>query len=659
MARVLEAHAVVSATDATGATFQRVAQKLRALKAAAQSVSGVSAPIAAFASKAEAASKKVTAIGRGLSMGVALPAAFAAKRGYDTVLAYEKELNKAQALGELTRDQANIIDRDARELGKNTQFTASQALEMMRTYIQAGRTFDQARGMTKPTLDFALFGDVDPKTAADTITAVASAYRLAMNDIESAAKSASQVGDVIAKAANISRADVRDLAQGFKYAAPMAKIAGMSMEELAAAIATMSNNGQRGDEAGVALRSMLVRMVAPTKKARAAMAELNLEFSQFAEQRPIDPDAMIKSLEQSGIAAKDQRDAIAKIVNDPKFANARGDMIPALTEALIKGSDLDTPQNREAIADAVGAYLLSNTERIDVQGLVKALIEKQASAGQLARIFDQRQGSRIATLLTPDFMKNVGLMQDASGASARGARIMEQGLYGAHKRFLSASENFILSLAKSGVIDTVSDTLNSLARGINALAETSPRTLEIATYATMATAALGPLAIVLGKLAGLAASIAKIPGVSLAAGSAAAGTVAGARNIAGAAPGAFMPWLGGAVSVATTPDIIGGAAFFEQLYGRYHRKDDGSLRGLSIDSVRSALTGGMGVVKAELEGSATVDVRVKVEPAEGFWAKVQSMASKAVGHLRINNGAPESGTSGSTGRTMPEAGAAP
>ena len=45
-------------------------------------------------------------------------AAFAAKRGYDTVLNYEKELNKAQALGELTAEQAKIVDADARNLVK-------------------------------------------------------------------------------------------------------------------------------------------------------------------------------------------------------------------------------------------------------------------------------------------------------------------------------------------------------------------------------------------------------------------------------------------------------------------------------------------------------------------------------------------------------------
>ncbi|MFN3349462.1 phage tail tape measure protein [Pseudorhodoplanes sp.] len=678
MTRVLEARAVVSATDATGRTFDQIAAKIRRIQAAAKAVSGVAAPIARFSQQAETAGKKLTAVGRGMSVGVTLPAAFAAKRGYDTVLAYEKELNKAQALGQLTSEQAKIVDADAQTLGKTTQFNASQALEMMRTYIQAGRTLDQARGMTRPTLDFALFGDVDPKTAADTITAVASAYRLAMNDLEAAQNSARYVADVIASAANISKAAVGDLAAGFKYAAPMAKIAGVQMEELAGAIATMANNGLRGDEAGVAMRSMLVRMVAPTNKARAAMAELGLEFSHFAEQKPIDAAAMIRSLEQAGIAASNYREQIDKIVSDPKYNGARGEMIPALTEALIKGSDIDTPENRAAIADAVGAYLLSNTSRLDVQRFVQSLIDKQASAGQLARIFDQRQGARIATLLTPDFMKNVETLQrEAPGASGRGAAIMDQGLYGAHMRFLSASEGFVLALAKSGVIDGVTDALRSATNAINALGEASPDALRIATYAAAAAAALGPLAYVLGKLAGGAALLAK--GLGLGVAGTAGYSAAVAAGTAGAGVGAAASALpmyglyrdltdqvaGGPINrVAADPTAMAAAM---QRAGLAKATQDfaplkaGSLKAdlkpLTIDAVQSAL--GAANITAQLEGNANIGVNVKVEPSPDFMTRIQTMISNAINNVRLNNGAPATGTSGSTGRTMPETGAAP
>ncbi|MBV2240967.1 phage tail tape measure protein [Bacillus inaquosorum] len=52
-----------------------------------------------------------------------------------------------------------------------------------------------------------------------------------------------------------------------KYAAPAAKTAGVSMEELAAATGIMANSGIKADMAGTALRSTLTRLVAPPKPA--------------------------------------------------------------------------------------------------------------------------------------------------------------------------------------------------------------------------------------------------------------------------------------------------------------------------------------------------------------------------------------------------------
>ncbi len=211
----------------------------------------------------------------------AAPAAIGVAAAYRTALEYSRELNKATAIGELTEAQRRDVGRTAREIGASTQFTAAQAMAMQRTLIAAGRTVEQAQGMARPILNSALFGDVDPATAADGVVAITSAYRLQMRTIEEAQQQATRVGDILAKAANESRASFQDIMQGFKYAAPIANSTGWSMEQLAAAIAHMSNNGLRGDEAGVALRSMLVRMVKPTQEARQAMAELGLSFDQF------------------------------------------------------------------------------------------------------------------------------------------------------------------------------------------------------------------------------------------------------------------------------------------------------------------------------------------------------------------------------------------
>lgn len=65
-----------------------------------------------------------------------------------------------------------------------------------------------------------------------------------------------------------------------------------------------------------------------------------------------------------------------------------------------------------------------------------------------------------------------------------------------------------------------------------------------------------------------------------------------------------------------------------------------------------------GPVEAELRGQADVNVTVKVEPADGFWARVQGIIGNATERLRVNVTGSSSGP-GSTGKSLPEAGAPP
>lgn len=84
-------------------------------------------------------------------------------------------------------------------------------------------------------------------------------------------------------------------------------------------------------------------------------------------------------------------------------------------------------------------------------------------------------------------------------------------------------------------------------------------------------------------------------------------------------------------------------------------RDPGATGGVvDVDGLRAAL----GSITAELKGQADVNVHVSVEPTSDFWAKVRSEVANAVGQLRVTAGG-AGGTAGSTGRTMPEVGPAP
>ncbi|WP_315728900.1 hypothetical protein [Bradyrhizobium sp. SZCCHNS2015] len=73
-----------------------------------------------------------------------------------------------------------------------------------------------------------------------------------------------------------------------------------------------------------------------------------------------------------------------------------------------------------------------------------------------------------------------------------------------------------------------------------------------------------------------------------------------------------------------------------------------------IDDVRKA-TGNGEPVKAEVVGEATLKTEVTVSPSADFLARVQQTVQNGINAFR-SSGGPATGSSGSTGRSMPEAG---
>ena len=104
------------------------------------------------------------------------------------------------------------------------------------------------------------------------------------------------VKDVLVKAFSSANTDLSQLGEAMKYAGPVASAAGIQFEEAAAALSMMGNAGIQGSMAGTSLRGAITRILDPTKKVRAAMAETGLEFTD-AQGRLIPFVEIVRQLE--------------------------------------------------------------------------------------------------------------------------------------------------------------------------------------------------------------------------------------------------------------------------------------------------------------------------------------------------------------------------
>jgi hypothetical protein len=369
--------------------------------------------------------------------------------------------------------------------------------------------------------------------------------RLPMKGIEDTAESLRRVNDALSFAAANSNTDVRMMGETFKYVGPMAAAAGMSIEHVAAASMVMAKNGIRASEAGVAMRSALVRMVRPTKPMLAALARLNVNVDDFVKGgRQISAQDVINSLAADGIDATAFATQIEAALKDPKLKSSLAGMTAHLAEIIGgDGSIMDKSKLAEAITDTLTAA----GSEVDLFGFIQALREKGADLGDIARIFDARQGARLITLLSGDLLGELEKVNaGAPGATDKMARIRMQGVVGDVAALVAAFENLFLAIAEAGVLKAATDVIKAVTTGLKAMSEASPTLLKLGTYGLMAAGALAPLGFLLGGVVGLFGTMASTlkliwrysaGAIGVLRAAAGLGTAAAAAGVGGAAAG--------------------------------------------------------------------------------------------------------------------------
>jgi len=208
-------------------------------------------------------------MGASLSIGVSAPLMGMGLAALNSAAQFEQSMNIMQAVSGATESQMAALQAQALELGRDTAFSAQEAAAAQLELAKAGMDVNQVLAATPGILNLAAAGNIG----------VASAAEIAANAINAFGLEAAQTGevaDLLAAAANSSSVEVTDLAQAFNMSAAVASSFGFSIEEVATALAVMGNNGLKGSDAGTSLKTMFMRLAAPTAKAKGLMEEYGI-----------------------------------------------------------------------------------------------------------------------------------------------------------------------------------------------------------------------------------------------------------------------------------------------------------------------------------------------------------------------------------------------
>ena len=204
---------------------------------------------------------------------------------------FEQRLSAIEAVSGATGKQMDQLSDKALQLGKDTQFSATESASAMEELVKAGLSVeDVLNGAADATVNLAAAGELSMPEAA-TIASNA------MNQFNLAAKDMPKIADKIAGAANASAIDVSDFGQSLSQVGAVANLAGLSFEDTAVAIAEMGNAGIKGSDAGTSLKSMLMRLQPTTKAQFKLMDSLGL-ITDEATSKFYDQEGKLKSLAQ-------------------------------------------------------------------------------------------------------------------------------------------------------------------------------------------------------------------------------------------------------------------------------------------------------------------------------------------------------------------------
>lgn len=218
---------------------------------------------------------------------------------------YEQSMDILGAVSEANKKQMKAMGDEAIKLGADLKLpnvSAKDAAQAMQELAKGGLSVNDILSSTRGTLQLGLAANMG---FADSATVVARALQAFNLD----GSKATMVADLFTAAANKSTAEMTDIALGFQMASAQFKAGDQTISGLTTSLTLMANAGIVGSDAGTSLKTMMNRLMAPTKKAKELMADMGISvYDSAGNMRPM-PALIGEFTEATKGMTKEQKNA--------------------------------------------------------------------------------------------------------------------------------------------------------------------------------------------------------------------------------------------------------------------------------------------------------------------------------------------------------------
>jgi len=224
--------------------------------------------------KMRAVAQSIQRFGTGLSLGGAAlgaPLLLAARQA----ATFQDALLGMQAAAGLTQAEIAQLRDEALRLSQSMGVAPAKIANAFMELTKAGMSVEEVMaGAGKSAVEFARVSGVDAERAAVFMKAAMNVFGV----------SAQEAVDTLSAAADSSETSIAQMIESFSQVGSAGQAFNQSLFGVSQAMAALAKSNIMGEEAGTAIKTMLTKLVAPSDRAKEALATLGLSVRDFRDE---------------------------------------------------------------------------------------------------------------------------------------------------------------------------------------------------------------------------------------------------------------------------------------------------------------------------------------------------------------------------------------
>ena len=442
----------------------------------------------------------------------------------------ETNIKKVETISD---DSFKKISKEVRNMAMDSGTSSKELAGALYEIVSAVGDVPEKYKILEYSNKLAIAGFTDTTTAVDVLTTILNGYGMEMSQVN-------RVSDILIQTQNKGKIVVSELAQYMGPIISTAKLAKVSLEELAGAMATMTANGVKAPEASTYLNNMMNELIKTGTHADKAFKKIyGKSFLQFKEQGGTLQEALIslnESAKKSGMTLIDVFSSIRSSSGALVLANNMDKFIDSLKAMENAGGTTDKAfqkmmdtftQKFKQVKEILKEFGLRIFETIAPQ--IDKLMEKIKSI-DVDKVFSQENINNVVS-----FGKAIVTL----GIALKGLKFANGFLEGL--RILTGAEvkKDMLSVLKNGLGAMKN---NVKAQGLGVMAHFARRTPEQLQLPGMGTTSIPKTSMFAGMLSSFQKIVGKFKALF-------AGGFTGALKSLGSVIGRIIPYILGSVKV--------------------------------------------------------------------------------------------------------------